>query len=277
MSVSQKNMIFAQTYPAGRPAFFAVRFLTHLLRRGAAFAVKSDGVVLLTAVVTAEDRTKYSKPIAFWNDHLCSMTGLSRERLFEARKRCVTAGWLSYCEGAHGRAPVYFVTVPGGDAEIDASMIGESPADELVRELGREIRPNSPPMSDSIDHRSPTQSTTHSSLLPVTLTPPPHPTGKKRTEEEDSDSNTEIWKIDVCRRLRGIGVNLAESTLTASIEEHRRKGLDVNRIVQVIQHLEDRQLVWKGKPLRPYGGGAAVRRLTDGELLELPAAEGWPK
>lgn len=313
MAVSQKNLLFAETYPSGRPAFFAVRFLTHLLRRGAAFAVKSDGVVLLTAVVTAEDRTHYKKPISFWNDHLCSMTGLSRERLFDARKRCVAAGWLSYCEGAHGRAPVYFVTVPGGDAEIDCSIIGETPADEMVRELGRISRPNSPPMSDSIDDRSPTQSTTHSSLFPGALNPPPPshsrhqvgsvifeaglPTEFIRTsgEEEDSSKRTKPGSRaaasgDCSRagiepekfrqlvdRLRAVGVNLAESTLRESIEVHRQRGQEPSKVEQVISHLEERQLVWKGKPLRPYGGGAAVRRLTDGELVELPPGEGWPK
>lgn len=285
MSAQQKNLIFAATYPTGRPAFFAVRFLTHLLRRGAAFQIGSDGIVLLLAIVTAEDRTRYSKPISFWNGNLSDITGLTRKRLFSAREMCVKSGWLSYCEGARGRAPVYFVTVPGGDEQIDSSPLGETMADEIVREFGirvdfgTQLGTNRELIPDSIGD----QSGTHSSLYPAPKNPPPHSQlsgpgnqPEKREEEEFQSNIPEVWKSDVCRRLRGIGVSLAESTLNRSIEVHRQRGQDVTKIVEVIRYLEERQLVWKGKPLGPYGGGAAVRRLTDGELVELAADTGWP-
>lgn len=278
--MNQQTITYAPEYPPGRPAFFAVKYLRHVLRRGLGYELGSDALCFLMAVALAEDGTGYTKAIQFWNDSLGGLIGLSRERLFAARKKLVERGWLTYFAGARGRAPGYFVTVPGGDTVINSTPLGITAADECVHELGRISRPIPPPIPDSIDHQSPTHSTTPSSLFPDPQNPPPPSRPQRRKEEEASgefEKGNDPLDPVLLRRLRGAGVTFPEDCLRRSLAVHRERGVAVDQISRVLDFLDTRRVTGESAAWSPFGGGAIYRRLTDAELVTLPAGEGWPR
>lgn len=154
------TLTFPEAYPVGRSAFFAVRFIAHCLRRGIAYTLGQDAMLLLVAIVTAEDRVRYTKPVNFWNDQLVGQIGLTARRLYTARDLCVTRGWLSHFEGSPGKPPQYFVKVPGGDQAIDAAPIDDRELEgfaEVPAPVAIQPKPTtsqvalSPAMADLID------------------------------------------------------------------------------------------------------------------------------
>lgn len=100
------------TYPVRTPHFDR-EVLRALLERGAAATIGADGVLLVLAIVAAEDRARYAGPVAVWNTALQQQIGArSPDTLERVRSRCVRAGWLSYTPGSRSRAATYFVVIP---------------------------------------------------------------------------------------------------------------------------------------------------------------------
>lgn len=248
------NIEFPKPYPRGRLAFFSQRYMSYVLRRGLAYDVGSDAIVLLLAVSSAEDRTRYQKPVGFWNDHLMSLTGLSRNRLFAARKKLTERGWLAYFAGAKGRAPVYFVTVPGGDALIDSSPLGESAADEVMLEsaaVAAEVGPVAavPPKPDCV---------------PVEV-------AKSRVPEAPPSSD-EPLRNELRKEIVELGVDCPNCL------ERAEQGLGLEGVAAVVRYARSRWVTLKdGRVLRPWGGGAVYSRLMASTAASRSVESGWAK
>jgi hypothetical protein len=58
---------------------------------------------------------------------------------------------------------------------------------------------------------------------------------------------------------------------------HRQRGVAIKQISRVLDYLDTRRVSRAGQAWSPFGGGAIYRRLTDAELVTLPAGEGWPR
>lgn len=68
-----------------------------------------------------------------------------------------------------------------------------------------------------------------------------------------------------------------EDCLRRSLAMHRQRGVAVEQISRVLDYLDTRRVTRGSEALSPFGGGAIYRRLTDAELVTLPAGEGWPR
>ena len=110
-------------YPRRLP-YFANRFICYVFRAGLAMDLGAQAALLLIVVVQTEDKTRYRKPVRFWNDNLTAYLGCREDRLCEIRKRLVEAGWLHYEPGRKGIAGQYWVLIPGGESKLDDSVLG---------------------------------------------------------------------------------------------------------------------------------------------------------
>lgn len=249
--MSCPTLEFPATYPTGRPAFFAQRFMAYVLRRGLAFEVGSDAIVLLLAVVSAEDRTRYSKPVGYWNDHLMSLTGLSRNRLFAARQKLIDRGWLVYFAGARGRAPLYFVAVPavGGDTAVNATALGESNADELMLETGaerREEREEPAAMGQQVEI----------------------PSGSDLSSLDSRPSNDSRRDL-IRQQLQELKVDCPDCL------ERAERVSSLDQIEAVVAWASARAVEVEGRWLRPWKPGAIFHRLVTRQAVGQSASEGW--
>lgn len=265
---------FPKAYPLGRPAFFAQRFMAYVLRRGLAFEVGADAIVLLLAVVSAEDRTRYSKPVGFWNDHLMSLTGMSRNRLFAARQKLIDRGWLVYFAGARGRAPLYFVAVPGeSDAAVNATALGESNADELMMEAGRAdegggTREES--QSWEAGHQLSAVSPQPSAIdpQPSTLNAQPSTPGSDLSALVSRPDDT-LTRQRIQEALQRLKVESPDCL------ERAERVASLAEIEAVVQWAESRAIEMDGRTLRPWKPGAIYHRLVTRGTPGRAADEGW--
>lgn len=262
--MSCPTLEFPATYPTGRPAFFAQRFMAYVLRRGLAFEVGSDAIVLLLAVVSAEDRTRYTKAVGYWNDHLMSLTGMSRNRLFAARQKLIERGWLVYFAGARGRAPLYFVTVPaaGGDAAVNATALGESNADELMLESAEGVWSRAEGGEDVGQ-----QPTTGDQ--PSAISDPPSSVVTQPSALSHQPSVIDSRRDRLRQQLEALEVHcpdcLERAERVASLEE----------IEAVVAWASSRAVEVEGRLLRPWKPGAIFHRLVTRQAVGLAATEGW--
>jgi len=277
MPAVTRQLPFPATYPSGRQAFFAMRYQAHLFNSESAIELGSDVLVLLMLISAAEDRAWYRRPVQFWNSTLMTKSGMTRKRLFAARTKAVKAGWLSYSEGARSRAAEYFVTVPGGDAVINAA-----PIDDVLRqaglteqlgavsapgsELGPISAPNRGPIGDSFGDQSGSQSGT-----PSTLSPHPKPLPPSPSLGREEDLTSSLRKL--LHQLRELEVSRAFLGLTEAL----RLVTEAQLTAVIAQALQRPVVLSDGRIRRPWGGGAVYRRITDPDLANLHPDRGWPK
>lgn len=114
-------------YPQ-RDKFFAYRYCRLLAKTCAAQDIGHISFALCVTIAHIEDAKRYTGPVTFYNDQLCSVVGVTKwKSLDNARKRASEHGWLHYEPGKQGcRQPGrYWVTVPSGYDCLD-----DSPCDE---------------------------------------------------------------------------------------------------------------------------------------------------
>jgi hypothetical protein len=122
------------TYPTDRKhqRFFALKFLRLLVKTAAAQSIGTEGCWLLAIVVNTEDKTRYRRPVSFFNEQLMALLGFSRwHRLDAVRKATIEAGWLNYeppPNGVRGRAGTYWVTIPEYAEDLPDDSVDEGPA-----------------------------------------------------------------------------------------------------------------------------------------------------
>lgn len=284
---SQRELL-PEPYPEARKEIkvFAMKFLSHALRSGVGLSCGPGAIGFLAAVVTVEDRVFYKYSPLIWMDQIMAYTGLSKGALCRVRDKLVQAGWLYHFPGSNRRAANYHVLVPGGEDKINSAPLGasldeiadlnpkrvetsdETATDQKWARSGREAGMNWAPSGRETEHLLPNPCPHHPSPFPL-----------PGREEEDSES-IEIAGVrfgELVERIRALGVSLAEQCLRKSIQTHGERQQPLEKIVRVISFIEGRSVVSKGQTLRPFGGGAVFRRLTDGELVCAEPESGWPK
>jgi hypothetical protein len=100
-------------YPQ-RPAYFALHYLRLVLDFGSTAEIGDCGYVLLSIIVMAEDRLRYSRAPTFWSAHFESLTGWDAKKVSRVRKRLVEAGLLHYERTSRRRQGIYWVLQPAG-------------------------------------------------------------------------------------------------------------------------------------------------------------------
>lgn len=298
-----------ETYPADRASegVFCARFIRLMFKACAAHSIGIEGVSLLTAVVMVEDSKRYAAEPRFWCSELRDrLGGISQKRLRRTRQNCIDAGWLHFEAGTNRTSGRYWVLVPEAAAKIgrDATL-GERPgkwesethpeADSSESVSGNETHSETDSETDS-------EGTMNGNpFLPVPdpkPTPTPNATGgggdsRKVLEGEliipDPDRKpTQSEIIDEAARMIPDGPSerermtsrLQSAELRAALSEPLSKagstaeaafaiGHTVDTVSAVCEHAESRPKCW--------GGGAVRARLTDTDLIGLPASEGWAK
>lgn len=96
----------AKNSPKEKPHFFRVA-KSELLQQLSGNAVK---VVL--AVLKREDDLFYRQRVAFFNEELEELTGLSKRTVMQAREDAVNAGFLKYVPGSKSIRGIYSTAVP---------------------------------------------------------------------------------------------------------------------------------------------------------------------
>jgi len=124
-------------YPNG----FDRHFMRALLDCEAGSTIGPTGIALVVAIVTVEDKKRFSAPVDFWTLNLLRTLGISEDALTVARRKCVEAGWLHYEHGTRGKAARYWVTIAG---ETNPQSPGQSPGQSLPI---AETNPQSPGQS----------------------------------------------------------------------------------------------------------------------------------
>lgn len=290
---SVQRDLLPEPYPEARNTIqvFAMKFLAHALRSGVGMSCGPAAIGFLAAVVTVEDRVRYQYSPLIWQDQILAYTGLSRGAFCRVRDKLVQAGWLYHFPGTNRRAAKYHVLVPGGDDNINSAPLGasldevgdlnptavaESPQGVTAPKWARSGR--EPEMNRARSGRE----TSHLLPNPCSLNPSPFPSASGREEEDikqvgNATGIAGVSQSELVKRIRELGVSLAESCLQKAIQTHRERSQPLERIVRVIEFIEGRSVVSKGQTLRPFGGGAVFRRLTDGELINAEPDQGWPK
>lgn len=95
-------------YPV-RPQMYALKYLRWLIESGTSLEAGPEVFSLLAAVVMQEDRLFCVRAVDFFNEQLCTSSGLATvPRLRRARDRAVLLGLLHYTPGAKRRPAKYF-------------------------------------------------------------------------------------------------------------------------------------------------------------------------
>lgn len=105
----------------------------------AALEIGPTACWLVALVVSQEDKCRYSKPIAFFNDQLAALAGVSKPAtLRRAREAAVDAGWLVYIPSKKGskKPGRYWSDIPPEHRKIDDAEFCEPAIDEDSYGLG---------------------------------------------------------------------------------------------------------------------------------------------
>ena len=178
-----------ETYPQRGRSFFVNRFMAYVLRSGVALQFGCEAVALLLSVALTEDKTRYSKPVQFWNDQLTAYLGCRVDRLNQIRKRLVDAGWLHYEAGRKSVAGRYWVLVPGGDERLNDAVLGDNVVDSPTENF-----PDGKAHTKA--HRKPDDKAHHkpSPFLPVPIPVPNTNTKSDSVGNENEDAEQESTK-----------------------------------------------------------------------------------
>lgn len=108
-----------------REPFFANKFLRLLADSEVANSIGAQTCWLLTVIVLTEDKTRYVKPVTFYNRPLARDCGFgeSVDKLDRIRAKAIDAGWLSYTPGTYGVPGSYFVTIPKEHQRVDTGTV----------------------------------------------------------------------------------------------------------------------------------------------------------
>jgi hypothetical protein len=178
----------------------------------------TDVFALLATIVHAEDATGYQKPIAYFNDDLAELCGLSLATMKRARERAVEAGWLIYETGAKGRAARYYVQIPAWVGEF-----GESQGEEFSGHIPAHSEPLFG-VSGRIPAQPEPECEPHSSLLPSSQYIPasagesakaPPKQKKPRTNPADDPLFARFWAAYPKRVSKADAVNAFTKARTA--------------------------------------------------------------
>jgi hypothetical protein len=228
----------AKNSPKEKPHFFRVA-KSELLQQLSGNAVK---VVL--AVLKREDDLFYRQRVAFFNEELEELTGLSKRTVMQAREDAVNAGFLKYVPGSKSIRGIYSTAVPENivatrpktrslfaNQETDLESI--EPESVSVAESDTE--------SESSVAESDTESTvcmaesdtvsgvcmaeidTHINPIPKTPSPFPEPS----------------WG-EVELRLSKTGLNSAAAT----IADARQRGYSAGTVAAIVAHYERHPGAW---------------------------------
>ncbi|VTR96019.1 Phage replication protein O OS=Rhodopirellula sp. SWK7 GN=RRSWK_03022 PE=4 SV=1 [Gemmata massiliana] len=134
------------TYPK-RPSHFAHKFTRLLLKACVANELGPQATLLLIAIAHTEDAKGYRGPVTFWNPQLFPLIGVNSEATFKRiRSKCKEAGWLVHHDGAHGKIPVYWVTIPGAYGGWDDGPTDET-QDDFIATTGKNAPTGGPNVS----------------------------------------------------------------------------------------------------------------------------------
>jgi hypothetical protein len=123
-----------------RMAFFAHRFCRLMGKVCLGQEIGPEACWLLAFIVHTQDKVRYARPVIFFNDDLASRTGFSVSAMRRARERAVSAGWLTYTEGAKRRPASYEVAIPEWAVGMHDGAGDEDPAElaEMLRQSDAE-------------------------------------------------------------------------------------------------------------------------------------------
>lgn len=234
----QRSFRFPGTgYPGGRPQFFALRYLRHILREGVLVKLPPEALALLTKVVLEEDRRRYQAPATLFNDDLTSALGCSRDTVRRTRDALVKAGLLHYERSADRGAGVYWV--------IEASWW--EPIHRTNDEYGENYQRTSAPVTAQV-----TAPASAPPSYPIEdLSPPP--------------SAPDPWEA-VVEGLRTLGT----LSPAGSAADARRNGFTPELALACVE------FVLQPDNRTALGPGAVVKRFRNPEANRWPASQNWP-
>lgn len=276
-------------YPT-RPPFFFHRFARLLGKVCAAQHVGPDGAWFLTYMAATEDSAKYRHAVAWTDEQLSPLVGMSPSKLKRIRAKCIAHGWLHYEQGFKGVPSLYWVLVPPCYDICDGQYLD----DELAKSL--RIRGHFELESGPNPDRKRTECELESGPKADASIPLPQPTSTTVTFAADGGGDlkkaeqafepahamgthvapTENEPLrsflpnaeqlaELQTRLRAVGIDLVDATLAAALSV----GHSVESILRVIAHAAERPGWW--------GGGAVRLRLTRSDSVQLPLDRGWPQ
>ena len=285
-------------YPS-RPPFFFHRFVRLLGKVCAAQHVGPDGAWFLTYMAATEDSARYAHAVAWTDEQLSPLVGMSPSKLKRIRAKCLSHGWLHYEQGFKGVPSLYWVTVPErydirdgqylddelskalrirGHFDLESGQKAHGIRTQCELESGQKADAFIPtPATHSsacpseggggfseIENDGQVPEPTVAGQSPETTRPRkvPEPTGPSRQDTLPDDFDV---RAQLVRRLRALGVSLAEPSLDGAI----RQGLSLQHVAAVLKQAEAHPGYW--------GGGAIHRRLTCPHSAPLPADQGWAK
>lgn len=109
-----------------RPSFFALRLLRLAIKAELAQQWGADVLALLCVIAVTEDARRYRGPVAFFNAELLRLLGFGKwERLNNARRAAVEAGWLLYENRGSRKAGLYRTTIPVDLATLSDILLDE--------------------------------------------------------------------------------------------------------------------------------------------------------
>jgi hypothetical protein len=244
-----------------RPSFYVLRYMDMLINSESVSLIKQDGMLLCLLVARTEDRKYYEDAPTFWTDQLLTSLGIkSRTTLGEVRDRCVNAGLLYYVPGVKGTPMTLWTLWPERWEKIDGGLFLKNAVQKMdsILETENTCCPNNGQKQgnavqnlDSI----PTESRTHSSLVPKTPTTPNSVGAVERIFDPR--------EREIENRLLAAGVAKARETIAEAI----LNGTTLTKIVEVIDYFASRPGCW--------GPGALRTRLTLGSAESLPSEQGW--
>ena len=208
-------------YPK-RPSYFANKFCRLLMEFDVASDIGPAGCWLLTIIVMAEDRLRYSKPVKKWNANLMRELGdIDKRTLRKLRQKAIDSGWLhyEYEKGSrkHGR---YWVTIPIPDDEIPSELAILRGTKNVPRDVPRDV-PHSKPIPKPKPKR-----VSDSKFNPLTVEIPDSLKGEQfetawvewlQHRAEIKKPLTETQSTKLLKKFDGWGVNRSIAAINHSI------------------------------------------------------------
>lgn len=180
----QRMLIVAgRDYPQ-RPAYFALHYLRLVLDFGCTADIGDCGYLLLSIIVMAEDRLRYSRAPTFWSAHLESLTGWDRKKVRTVRQRLVEAGLLHYERTSNRHQGIYWVLQPAGMELPESYFATPARTESESQTIRGNFAPNAAPDSASNATPNVAPDVASSSIPLPNPNPPPSPDAGEWAELE---------------------------------------------------------------------------------------------
>jgi hypothetical protein len=247
---------------------FMVKFLKTLFDAEASHELTPNAIGLLTCIVAREDDSFYQRPVLLFNEHLQSLTGLTKHTLPSARDSAVNRGWLHYRPGGKGFAGVYWTIIPEWAARLSAAKRASNSLFRLpaLHPENRDAKHDSGNLHpENRIHERETNRICHPENRDGTGICHPENRDHILTIPKTTPSPQTSWE-EVEAGLSRIGL----ATATAITKDARAHGCTPELVLAVVRHYELHPGAWQSP------GVVSIALLRHPATLSADATERWP-